>query len=73
MAKKYYVIHSEQIPAASDYDIATNLVEIAMRSDATVSDLPTSVAPNSMAFQADGEKIKAYIFTADGEWTVFTV
>ena len=67
MARKYYVIHSEQIPVASDYDISTNLVEIVMKSGATANDLPTNVAPGSIAYKV-GSTLTVYSFSADGVW-----
>jgi len=67
MARKYYVIHSEQTPAASDYDISTNLVEIVMKTACTASDLPTNVAPGSIAYKV-GSTLTVYSFSADGVW-----
>ena len=72
MARKYYVIHSEQTPAASDYDISTNLVEIVMKTACTVNDLPTNVAPGSLAYKV-GSTLTVYSFSADGEWVEVTI
>lgn len=64
---KYQIITSEYSPYAE-----ANIVEISMKNDCTVNDLPRDVAPDSLALKVVNGELKSYIFTADGEWKVFT-
>lgn len=64
---KYQIVTSEYSPY-----VDANIVEISMEKNCTVNDLPRDVAPDSIALQVVEGKLKTYIFTADGEWKVFT-
>lgn len=59
---KYSIIRSEY----SSY-VNACIVEIVMKSDCTTADLPTDVAPGSLAYIVD-ESLPVYAFSADGEW-----
>lgn len=59
---KYQIIRSEFSPYANK-----DIVEIVMKSDCTTADLPTDVAPGSLAYLVDG-RLPVYAFSADGEW-----
>ena len=63
----YHIVTSEYSPY-----VDANIVEISMETNCTVNDLPRDVAPDSIALQVVEGKLKTYIFTADGEWKVFT-
>lgn len=59
---KYTVINREYSPGA-DADV----VEIVMKAACTTADLPTDVAPGSVAYKVNGD-FPCYGFSADGAW-----
>ena len=59
---KYQIIRSEYSPYANK-----DIVEIVMKSDCTTADLPTDVAPGSLAYIVSGT-LPVYAFRANGTW-----
>lgn len=65
MSDKYDVVGIEFAPR-----VGKNIVNIVMKTGCTTSDLPTDVAPSSLAIFVDGtaNKITTYAFSGDGAW-----
>ena len=60
--EKYTIVNTRFAPYAN-----ANVVEIVMEAACTKADLPTNVAPSSLAYRVSSG-IPAYAFSADGAW-----
>lgn len=65
---KYQIIKSEYSPYTNK-----EILTISMKATCEVSDLPTDVSPDSLAYKLVSGTMTVYGFSADGEWVEVTI
>jgi len=65
---KYEIVRSEYSPYTNK-----DIVTITMKATCEVSDLPTDVSPDSLAYKLVSGTMTVYGFNADGEWVEVTI